>query len=121
MHDQDIRPLRELDEIWIGSVLIGAEYDRHIPRFHTVRQGRHVAVRYSQRSHGQSLPVEYGRRLWFRHINDTNIEANASALVLFATQRGAENLECAILLIEEATEERREAWCRIVAGRPDNR
>jgi hypothetical protein len=78
-------------------------------------------VRYSQRGHGQSLSVEYNRRFWFRHIYDTDIEANASAFVLFAAQRGAENWKCAILLIEKATEERREGWCRIVAGRADSR
>ena len=48
---KNIRPFRELDEFWIGSVLIGAEYDRHIPGLHTVGQSRHVAVRYSQRGH----------------------------------------------------------------------
>ena len=59
MHDQDIRALGELDEPWVGSVLIGAKYDRHIPRLYTIRQSRHIAVRYSQRGHSQSLPVEH--------------------------------------------------------------
>ena len=38
MHDQDIRSLGELDELWVGSVLIGAKYDRHIPSLDTIRQ-----------------------------------------------------------------------------------
>ena len=58
MHDQDIRSLRELNELWIGSVLIGAKYDRHIPGLHSVRQSWHIPVRDSQRGHSQSLPVE---------------------------------------------------------------
>ena len=40
MHDQDIRSLRELDESRVGTGLIGAEYDRHVPRLNAVRQSR---------------------------------------------------------------------------------
>ena len=106
MHDQDIRSLRELDELGVRAGLIGAEHDRHIPRLHAVRQSRKIAVRYSQRGHGQSLPVEHYRRFCFRHIDDADIETNASPrLALRASQRGTEHLKCAILLIEEATEE----------------
>ena len=41
------RSLGELDELWVGSVLVGAKYDRHIPSLDTIRQGWHIAVRYS--------------------------------------------------------------------------
>src|SRR6266545_127650 len=118
MHDQDICSLRELDEPFVGSGLIGAEYYRHIPCLHAVGQSREIAVRYSQRGHGHSLPVEHYRRFWFRHINDADIETNASPrLARRRTQRGTEHLKCAILLIEEPTEERWKAWRHVVTGR----
>src|ERR671910_698297 len=120
MHDQDIRSLCELDESRVGTVLIGAEYDRHIACLHAVRQSREIAVRYSQGGHGHSLPVENCRRFCFRHIDDADIETNASAsprLALRGTQRGTEHLKCAILLIKEATEERLKAWRHVVTGR----
>ena len=109
MHDQDFRSLCELDESRVGTGLIGAEYYRHIPCLHAVRQSREIAVRYSQRGHGHSLPVEHYRRFCFRHIDDADIETNASPrLALRGSQRGTEHLEGATLLIEEATEEHRE-------------
>ena len=117
MHDQDIRALRELDEPWVGSGLIRAEYDRHIARLYTVRQSRNIAVRYAQRCHGDSFPVEHGRRFYFRNINNADLETNASTR---AAQRATEHLKGAIFLIEEATEERRKAWRHVVAGRPGN-
>ena len=75
-------------------------------------------MRYSQRGHGHSLPVEHYRRFCFRHIDDADIETNASPrLALRATQRGTEHLKGAILLIEEATEEHGKAWRHVVTGR----
>jgi hypothetical protein len=38
-------------------------------------------VRYSQRGHGHALPVEHYRRFCFRHINDADIETNASPVL----------------------------------------
>jgi hypothetical protein len=81
MHDQDIRSLRELDESRVSTGLIGAEYYRHIPCLHAVRQSREIAVRYSQRGHGHALPDEHYRRFCFRHINDADIETNASPVL----------------------------------------
>jgi hypothetical protein len=119
MHDQDVCSLRELEESGVGTGLIGAEYDRHVPCLHAVRQSREIAVRYSQGSHGHSLPVEHCRRFCFRHINDADIETNASSrLARRSTQRRTEHLKCAILLIEEATEERRKAWCHVLPEGP---
>ena len=104
MHDQDIRSLRKLDESRVGTGLIGAEYYRHIPCLHAVRQSRDVAVRNSQGGHGHSLPIEHYRRLCFRHVNDADFETNASPrLALRGTQRGTEHLKCTSLLIEETT------------------
>ena len=74
-------------------------------------------MRYAQRCHGDSLPVEHGRRFYFRNINNADIETNASTR---AAQRATEHLKGAIFLIEEATEERRKAWRHVVAGRPGN-
>ena len=120
MHNQDIRSLCELNEFGVGTGLIGAEYYRDVPCSHPVRQSREIAVRYPQGGNSYSLPVEHCRCFGFRHINDTDIETNASArFVLGATQCGTEHLKRAVLLIEEATEEGRKGWCRVVAGRPD--
>src|SRR6266571_2010957 len=60
MHNQNVRAFRELNEFWIGSVLIGAEDDRYIPGLHAIRQSRHVSMRYSQRSHCCPLAMEHG-------------------------------------------------------------
>ena len=122
MHDQDIRSPRELDEPRIGSILIGAEYDRRTANLDAIRQSRNVAVWYSQRCHGQALPVEHRRRFCFRHINDADVERNASphAGHWRTAQRGTEHLKCAILRIEEATEEHRKAWHQVVTGRTGN-
>ena len=81
MHNQDVRSLRELDESWVGTGLIGAEYDRHVPCLYAVRQSREIAVRYSQSGHSHSLPVEHCRRFCFRHIDNADIETNASPRV----------------------------------------
>ena len=59
MHDQDIRSPREIDEPWVGSGLIGAEHDRRIARLYAIRQSWDIAVGYSQRGHGHSLPIEH--------------------------------------------------------------
>src|SRR5712692_4309518 len=108
MHDQDIRSPSEVDEPWVGSVLIRAKYDRHIARLYAIRQSRDIAVWYSQCGHGHSFPVEHRRGFCFRHINDAEFETNASpgAAHYRTAQRGTEHLICAILRIEEATEER---------------
>src|SRR5262245_21694491 len=102
MHDQDIRSPCELDELWGSSVLIRAEDDRHIVCLYTIRQSWDIAVSYSQRGHGHSLPVKHRRWFYFRHINDTDVETNASphAGHYRATQRRAKHLKCAILRIE---------------------
>jgi hypothetical protein len=76
MHDQDIRSLRELDEPWIGTCLIGAEYDRHIARLHAVRQSREMPVWYSQRGHDHSLLVEDCLRLRNPADRDRGIRSN---------------------------------------------
>src|SRR4029077_10983873 len=99
MHDQDIRSLSELDESRVSTGLIGAEYYRHVPCLHAVRQSRDIAVRYSQRGHGHSLLVVDFQRFCFRRINDADIETNASPnLALLGAQRGTEHLKCAILI-----------------------
>src|SRR5262245_20085232 len=40
MHDQNIRALREIDELRVGSHLIRAEDERHIPDLHAVGKRR---------------------------------------------------------------------------------
>ena len=122
MHDQHVRALRELDKIWIGSCLIGTEYDRHIPGMHAIGQSRHVAVRYPLRGHGQSVSIQHGRRLRARHIDDVDVERHASASgALLGTQCGAEHLKGASLLVKEATQERLEVGRSGAAGRTDHR
>ena len=123
MHDQDMRSPRELDELWVCAVLIGAEDDRHITRLYAICQSRDIAVWYSQRGHGHSMPVEHRRWFCLRHINDTDIETNASPHAGHdrITQRRAKHLKCALLRIEEATEERRKVWHQIVPGRTGTR
>src|SRR4029077_2178131 len=114
----DIRSLSELDESRVSTGLIGAEYYRHVPCLHAVRQSRDIAVRYSQRGHGHSLLVVDFQRFCFRRINDADIETNASPnLALLGAQRGTEHLTCAILIIKEATEEHWKAWGHVVTGR----
>src|SRR6516162_3763222 len=121
MHDQDIRALRELDELWIGSVLIGAEDDGHIARLHPVRQSW-KRVRYSQRGHGHSIAVEHRRGLRLGHVDDADFERYASPQTdLGATHGRTQHLKRARFLVEKATEKRRKVWRHVVAGGTDDR
>jgi hypothetical protein len=107
-----LAPRAKIDEPWVGSGLIGAEHDRRITRLYAVCQRWDIAVGYSQRGHGHSLPIEHRRRFCLCHINDADIETNASphAGHWRAAQSGTEHLKGAILCIEQATEECGESW-----------
>ena len=110
VHDLDIRSLRELDKFRIGPGLVGTEDDRYILGFHAVCQSRHIAMRYSQRGHGQSLPVKYRRRSVFVTSTTPTSRGTPPPRAPAGTQRRAQHLKCAGFLIEEATKESRKAW-----------
>src|SRR5512134_1146836 len=123
MHDQDIRPACEVDELWVGPSLIGAEHNRRTAHLYAIRQRWDIAMGYAQRGHGDSLLIEHRRWFRFRHIHDTDLETNASphASHRRTAQRGPEHLKGAMLCIEQATEEGRKIWHEVVPGRTDNR
>src|SRR5436190_24267844 len=81
VHDENVRTTCELYERGIGSSLIGAKYDRHAARVHSVSQRRDVPVRYSQGGHGHSILIKHGRRLGLGHIHHVDVETNASSVV----------------------------------------
>jgi hypothetical protein len=78
-----LAPLRKLDEPWIGSGLTGAEYDRHTPRCHAVRQSREIAVAVFQARSPLNPAGQTPSKVLLssRHINDGDIETNASPRV----------------------------------------
>src|SRR5687768_1475030 len=78
MHDEDVRPARELDELRVRCILVGAEHDGHAARLNAISQSRDVAVWNSHRGHGHTALVEHCRWLCFRHIGDTDLETNSS-------------------------------------------
>jgi hypothetical protein len=51
------RAFREIDELRVGSHLIRAEDDRHIPDLNAVGKRRHIAMRDSLRRYSKSVTV----------------------------------------------------------------
>src|SRR5207344_2559992 len=61
-----------------------------------------------------ALALEHGRGLRFLHIDDTGIETHA---ITFPTQRAPEDLERAVLFVEQARKEGRKIRRDVVGGR----
>src|SRR5262245_37048639 len=105
MHDQYIGIPGEIDEFWICAGLIGTEDDRSGWRLDPVGEGRHVRMGYSERSHGQVLPLEHGRGFCLRYVNDANIKTHPGPLG--CAERTPQHLKRAVLLVEQTREKRR--------------
>jgi hypothetical protein len=77
MHDQHIGSACKVNETWVSSVLISAEYDGRGLRPYSVRKGGDVAVRYTDGVHRDVFLSEYCRRFSLRGINHRYLEWDA--------------------------------------------
>ena len=104
MHDQRIGVLGKIDELRIAAILVRAEHDGLALGLDPVGERRQVGVRDALRAHNQPVALEHFRGLGLADIDDARLDARALDAGLLCSERRAQHLERAGLLIEQPRE-----------------